>query len=422
MEMNRGIFKILNLLKNIFINLLLVFLSILFVLVLLEISLRYIRPRYKYAAEGNSEADQSRIWRNPRNRRYYQKHPDLVKKHLAIFNSLGFRQHREFAIKKPKDVTRIGFFGDSYTVNLDKEIQYSFTELLDYLLNKTKKKYEVLNFGTDGYGTDQVYIQYLQEGKKLDLDVVFYVYCRNDIRNVTENNLFTIDSEGNIKIVQHKYNKFLTHVNQLYIPYLFIDFCNRLENKLVEVDNTMLRFEFNKRFHLPRFEAMEESFQNGVITREVDRALKIYLAILFKLKEACKQNNTKLYILITPSIKNDNMYKLLLNNDFEVLNLTDKCKEIYKNSEYTFKNDGHWNEEGNKLAAIFLFKFLAEKLSISYQNNAFIEQALYEYYNSFNSCNVRDFFVKQYRHLNPTIKKTVRLRYLSLEIPKKNLN
>ena len=84
------------------------------------------------------------------------------------------------------------------------ESQYSFTEPLDYLLNRTEKNYEVMNFGTDGYGTDQVYLQYMQEGTKLNLDYVFYIYSNNDLRNIRENSLIDISKKGLLEVKKHK--------------------------------------------------------------------------------------------------------------------------------------------------------------------------------------------------------------------------
>ena len=37
------------------------------------------------------------------------------------------------------------------------------TLTLDYLLNQTGRRFEVLNFGTPGYGTDQIFLQFMDE-------------------------------------------------------------------------------------------------------------------------------------------------------------------------------------------------------------------------------------------------------------------
>jgi len=177
-------------------NLLLLFTSIFLFIVIVEIILRILCPQYQYAARERFIPDQTRIFRNPHNSRIYLVHPDTKKQHLVIYNSLGCRQDREFSVEKPKGVKRILILGDSYSANELMEAQYSFSEPLDYLLNKTGGRYEVINSGTPGYGTDQEYLQYLQEGVRLDPDVVIYLYCGNDLSDININKLLKLDSRG----------------------------------------------------------------------------------------------------------------------------------------------------------------------------------------------------------------------------------
>jgi hypothetical protein len=50
--------------------------------------------------------------------------------------------------------------------------------------------------------------------------------------------------------------------------------------------------------------------------------------------------------------------------------------------KYLFKNDAHWNEEANRVAAIHIFRYMADQLNISYAGDGFISEALKEYYYS----------------------------------------
>jgi len=136
----------------------LLFLSVILAMAFFEIALRVVCPKYKYAAGAQVRVDKFRIYKNIKNTKEYRQRPDSKERYLVIHNSLGFRQHGEFSKNKPEGIIRIGFFGDSFTENLRIASQYSFTEPLDYLLNKTGSKYEVMNFGTDGYGADQAYL------------------------------------------------------------------------------------------------------------------------------------------------------------------------------------------------------------------------------------------------------------------------
>lgn len=79
--------------------------------------------------------DEDRLYvRVPNTFRYYA-HPDTGARHPVIYNDFGSRQHRRFDVESLKHAQNVAFFGDSYTENIRMEAQYSFTEVLDFLLN-----------------------------------------------------------------------------------------------------------------------------------------------------------------------------------------------------------------------------------------------------------------------------------------------
>jgi hypothetical protein len=272
-----------------------------------------------------------------------------------------------------------------------------------------------MNFGTDGYGTDQVYLQYLQEGVPLDPDIIFYVYCDNDLRNINENDLFRLDKNGNLIAKHVARNGFIAFINRFYTTYLIVDSKKHLRNML---SDKYMKNKHAKRFHDPNFFAIENDFLNGNITEGVDKTLKTYFAILSQIRSVAEENRAKFYIATLPSSSSDNMADLLKKNGYEVLNLRDKFSGIHEGASLHFKNDGHWNEEGNKLAAMFLFKFIADKLSLEYSGDGFIEQSLYEYYSSFKPYKVTDFFMQKHSDLPADLNDNIRSRYLALEKPK----
>ena len=76
-------------------------------------------------------------------------------------NSLGFRD-KERAIKKQKNSTRMAVVGDSFVVAREVPFNKTPSQLLERYLNESnldelskKPKYEVLNFGTTGFGIPQ---------------------------------------------------------------------------------------------------------------------------------------------------------------------------------------------------------------------------------------------------------------------------
>ena len=76
-------------------------------------------------------------------------------------NSLGFRD-KERTIEKQKDLTRVVVIGDSFVVAREVPFDKTPSQLLERYLNESnpgglsiKQKYEVLNFGTTGFGIPQ---------------------------------------------------------------------------------------------------------------------------------------------------------------------------------------------------------------------------------------------------------------------------
>lgn len=406
-------------LKKLSINLLVSIISIIVSLLIIEILLRIIRPEYKYAAESRLIDNQTRIWGNPQNSRYYADHPDLEKKHLVINNLFGFRQHREFGLDKQENTIRIGVFGDSYAENIRIPAQYSFTEPLEYLLNKSGKKFEVLNFGTDGYGTGQVYLQYLQEGRKFNLDYVIYIYCNNDLRNILEHQLIFINEKGGIEIWKSKPKRiYASFMKNLYMTYLFIDLSQRfginVEQNIDEADHRRIKNEWKKKYGNRSLYKIESDFAAGKVSQEVNSTLKLFLSILDDLDKQVKQDNAQLVVGTLPSTGGDKMASFLIEQNFDVINFFNKFNTIYQNNEYRFINDHHWNEEGNKLAAVYLFEYLAEKMALEY-DHIFIEQSLFEYYSSFDTTQVSSLFIRKHYDFPGSLNKKIKLKYLYLE-------
>ena len=53
------------------------------------------------------------------------------------------------------------------------------------------------------------------------------------------------------------------------------------------------------------------------------------------------------------------------------------------NSPYRFRNDGHWNEAGNQVAAVCLYRFLEGDMGLPKQSEENIQEALSRYYAAF---------------------------------------
>lgn len=96
----------------------------------------------------------------------------------VVTNSKGLRDD-EYDYGKPPDVKRILLLGDSVVAGMEVEADQVLDRRLESLLSR-HGKYEVINAGVRGYGTDQQYVFFQSEGYKYDPDVVIYVYVNND--------------------------------------------------------------------------------------------------------------------------------------------------------------------------------------------------------------------------------------------------
>lgn len=116
----------------------------------------------------------------------YVNRPNYVKNGVRLTESHGVLRGTDVTSKKPKSVFRIVVLGDSLAAGLALRTdakEAPFPEKLEALLNTATPKgltFEVLNFGTDGYGT-------LQEARLLETharqfapDLILLQYCLND--------------------------------------------------------------------------------------------------------------------------------------------------------------------------------------------------------------------------------------------------
>ena len=94
-------------------------------------------------------------------------------------NALGFRD-REFGAKRP-GTTRIAVLGDSFIWGYGAtSVESRFSDRLERLLQLEGHNVEVYNFGISGWGTDQEYLAYRHVLSRLDPDLVILGYYTND--------------------------------------------------------------------------------------------------------------------------------------------------------------------------------------------------------------------------------------------------
>ncbi len=100
---------------------------------------------------------------------------------VVHINRDGLRD-REYSLDKPSGVRRIAVLGDSVTFGFGVSQEEAYPKVLEQLLNQGTQtiKYEVMNFGVDGYNTDQEYIQLREKALSYSPDIVVLGFIMND--------------------------------------------------------------------------------------------------------------------------------------------------------------------------------------------------------------------------------------------------
>jgi len=353
-------------------NLALVLLSVLLALVLAEGVLRVAFPRYEYAAASVHERDAGRLIVRKPDTRYSRHHPDSGVRHEVIHNNLALHQHRDIQVRKPLGETRIGVFGDSFTENVRVAAPHGFTEVLDFLLNRVSPRpLEVLNFGVDGYATDQSWLYYESAPAARDLDVVLYVFAANDVRGLYENALLRLGPDGELEhLPAPRVAWWIPLLSRLHLTYLALDVRSRLsgagagddfydpiEARVVE----QMRNDRDERTRDVVSDAIASDFKEGVVSPRSREWVELLQHLVRRWRSDVEARGGRFYVVLLPRAKEGLAEPIFAGTP--VINLWREFEARgWSDEPWRFANDPHWNELGNARAATILYERLAHDL------------------------------------------------------------
>jgi hypothetical protein len=148
-----------------------------FTLGITEIGLRiFWGGYYEMDVPAYSDRHTTRGWANLPNARTIYGEPEFQTS--VAHDSRGYRS-REVAAEKSDDRIRILVLGDSFTWGVGVENDETFSAVLERL----DPRLEVINTGTNGYGTSQQLRLLEEEGLALDPDIVIVGSFWNDVAN-----------------------------------------------------------------------------------------------------------------------------------------------------------------------------------------------------------------------------------------------
>ena len=389
--------------KNLFANVCLVLVSCAVGLALCEVSLRLFYPKYRHLADAQFRSDALRIYARTPNSRDWRSHRDTFVLHSFSHNNLALRQHRDFSEADLAASTNIGVFGDSFVENSMIPAQYSFTEPLDYLLNQSGTPFNVLNFGVNGYGPGQSFLHYENFRHAEQLDHVLFVYCGNDLWELYTTELFHLDEAGHLvrnEAIRKSWWKLLTR--RLHTPYLLLDVNGRLSSFKVETRAPLeeLMSSRKKRRSDQRYLALKPTFMGGrLVSDDLKNTLEIFRQLIRHWKHSVEYNGSTFSVVLLPTSPPPPFVVDLLNaEDVKVIDLyacfgaADPAhpQQPWSSSPYSFKNDWHWNEAGNRLAAVCLYRALEEQTGLSGLSKGKLQEVLFRYYAAFEGETLED--------------------------------
>ena len=359
--------------------------SVLVALLLCEVGLRLLFPKYRGVADGHAlRPDDLRLYASIPNTRDWRVHPDTRERFPFHMNNLGLRQHRNFSDADILSAATVGVFGDSFVRGSYLDAPYVFTEPLDYLLN-LDGEFTVLNFGMDGYGPAQSYFTYRSFHAREALDYVLFAYFGgNDLHDLVRNGLFDLDDDGRLRQREVRGSAWwVPFASKLHLTYLALDATGRLapyvSSVAAELRANHDAWFFAQRIHIPR------ATLRG-------RSLEMFAQLIERWRSEVKESGGQFFVVLLPTQPHYSRVRALLDDaGVGVIDLN-ACyasrdeghrERDWQASPYRLRNDPHWNEIGNRLAAACLDERLRREAGLPAMTEAVRDAALAEYYAAF---------------------------------------
>jgi len=363
-------------------NIFLLLCSLFFFFLIIEIGIRifvkdkrhyFPHPRFLY------ELDEHRGYKLAKNFRGVFRDPQNEYIARADTNSIGLRDY-EYG-EKGENTFRILVLGDSFTFGAGVEFEETFVRQLETILREKNRnrKYEVINAGVLGYGTDQEYYFLKEWGFKLKPDLVIVAfYIQNDLEDVMIGalNHYTVRDGYLFDLFSYKQKERGKNFFERYSrTYEFIE--DRVNNLLIktgfkkkpwESSGLPLDMKFYLKKYPPKFEeAMNKTkgFLKGIDSLEKQIGGKSLIVLIptrdqvfdgwwMKKLERFHENPSNYNITRV----NDEIADLAKENKIPFLDLLHSQREYEKEIDLFLTSDSHWNKEGHKLVAKTIYDFL----------------------------------------------------------------
>ena len=293
----------------------------------------------------------------------------------------------EHNFNKPEDVYRILILGDSFVENFQVPFEKRFFRQLQ---DKLGNKFEIIAIGRGNTGTAQQYLMLREYGLKYQPDLVIQMFLTaNDVKNSSpalQNDpylpYFEIDTNNNLKEIPHfkRSDRKLSSLKETLKKFEITKIILSLRQKYLEKNASTLAGGYPIDYHI-----YDSSYSS-----EYQKAWEITKKLILETKKITEESGAK-YIFVTlanneqvssrvqeeifkkyPKMKNaspdfEKPDKILKNycqeQNIDCFFMLPYFRDYIKNNpnEAThFFYDGHWNQTGTNLAALFLYQIITQ--------------------------------------------------------------
>lgn len=324
--------------------------AVIFVLALSEMICRFVMPEWAPLWQ-----ERSRSWVYHPEFGWFQKkdfHTTVQHPHFDIdvkTNAHGLRDD-DYPYQRSSR-HRMLVLGDSFVWGYGVEKEERFTEVLE----SRYPDWEIINAGISGYGTDQEYLYYSNEGYKYDADVVVLLLYYNDFENNYEGEqygyykpYFTLDKD--LTLVRH------------HQPVPVSSLVQRA-SRFIETDTWLLRRLWGSSRALYQSAMGLTGKHSGLAAgfTHVVESMPITNILVKNLAKSVEANGARFVLIAIPSrnIYANNLNIFTAEEKMDYLNLD--VAFTGREREFQIPNDDHWNAGGHRHAAAAIEQFLIEK-------------------------------------------------------------
>lgn len=294
-------------------------------------------------------------------------------------NAMGLRG-RDTTREKPPGTTRVLVLGDSIAAGFGVREEDTFAQVLERLLNDQGRgeHWEVVNAGVIAYNTLQEVTYFLEEGIRLDPDILIVALYWNDIHDKSR---VSVDQFGRLREGPE------TQATSWWTKLLNSEHSYRLRNFL---KRSRLFYLLKDRcgYLMLRIRAQHErdtqtSVLSGADDDRVARGWRSVEAGLEQLTKACRAKGIQLLVAIIPmpqqlarpypDVRYQSVARAICGRlDIQCLDLLPSFEDVYEGHTSLFISyDGdHPNKRGHELIAEGLYRAIRTPIDTSEPNRA----------------------------------------------------